>query len=244
MSSVPQVFQFEHDGKSTEIRTTIHQGEPYFVGSDVCQGLGIVNHRDAIANLPETWKTRVGVTDSIGRIQSTLCIKEAGVYKLAFRSNKPEAEAFTNWVASEVLPSIRKTGSYHTGQSNNSLEYRYRLSGSTPQDIKRDQAILARLQEADALLTGKRTVREEKAPHNHPAISAGQKRSTEEKILQYIKEHQHITHDTDLIPTARNLSRYTREPMKRLRADIQDLLDQGKIETFSIGKASCYRLTA
>ena len=44
-------------------------------------------------------------------LQATL-IKEPAVYKLAFRSNKPEAEAFTEWVAEEVLPSIRKTGSY------------------------------------------------------------------------------------------------------------------------------------
>ena len=41
-------------------------------------------------------------------------INEAATYKLAFRSNKPEADVFTNWVASEVLPSIRKTGKYET----------------------------------------------------------------------------------------------------------------------------------
>lgn len=43
-------------------------------------------------------------------------VNEAGLYKLAFRSNKPEADRFVNWVASDVLPSIRRTGSYTVGQ--------------------------------------------------------------------------------------------------------------------------------
>lgn len=44
--------------------------------------------------------------------QSFKCINEPAVYKLAFRSSKPRAEAFTNWIASEVVPAIRKTGKY------------------------------------------------------------------------------------------------------------------------------------
>lgn len=108
-SQAVTVFNFQG---SQEVRTTIQEGEIYCVGIDVCQGLGIANHRDAIASLPEKWKSVVGISDPHGRIQPTLCVKEPGVYKLAFRSNKPEAEAFTEWVAEEVLPSIRKTGQY------------------------------------------------------------------------------------------------------------------------------------
>ena len=48
-------------------------------------------------------------------------ISEPAVYKLAFRSNKPEADTFTNWVASEVLPSIRKTGKYETTPQKKAL---------------------------------------------------------------------------------------------------------------------------
>lgn len=107
-SKAVQVFNFQ----GNDLRVEIIDGEPWFVGIDVCQGLGIANHRDAIANLPQKWKSVVGVTDPHGRIQPTLCIKEPALYKLAFRSNKPEAEVFTEWVAEEVLPSIRKTGSY------------------------------------------------------------------------------------------------------------------------------------
>ena len=48
-------------------------------------------------------------------------ISEPAVYKLAFRSNKPEADAFTNWVASEVLPAIRKTGKYEAKPGKKAL---------------------------------------------------------------------------------------------------------------------------
>jgi len=52
------------------------------------------------------------IPDSLGRSQSTTFLNEAGLYKFAFRSNKPEADKFTNWVAGEVLPQLRKTGRY------------------------------------------------------------------------------------------------------------------------------------
>ena len=50
--------------------------------------------------------------DSLGRLQKTVFINESAVYKLAFRSRKPEAERFTDWIAGEVIPQIRKTGKY------------------------------------------------------------------------------------------------------------------------------------
>jgi len=52
------------------------------------------------------------IPDPLGRLQSTFFISEPAVYMVAFRSNKPDAIRFTKWVASEVLPSIRKTGTY------------------------------------------------------------------------------------------------------------------------------------
>lgn len=51
---------------------------------------------------------------TIKGIRSVNCVNEAGLYKLIMRSDKPEAQAFQNWIASEVLPSIRKTGMYMT----------------------------------------------------------------------------------------------------------------------------------
>lgn len=87
-----------------------------FVAADVCRVLDISNSRDAVSRLPEQMKG-VGIADTQGGKQSVTCITEAGLYKLAFTSRKLEAEKFTEWVASEVIPSIRLHGAYMTPQT-------------------------------------------------------------------------------------------------------------------------------
>ncbi|AMA72753.1 hypothetical protein ACH33_07735 [Aneurinibacillus sp. XH2] len=114
MSNMPTIFNF----KDREVRVVMVNNEPWFVAKDVCEVLEIKNHRDATARLKNSMKRAVGVTDAIGRVQETTVINEAGVYKITFASTKPEAEKFTDWLAEEVIPSIRKTGSYSV-QSNN-----------------------------------------------------------------------------------------------------------------------------
>jgi anti-repressor protein len=105
-----QVFTF----KAFAVRAVTKNGEPWFVAADVCNVLGIGNSRDAMGRLPATMRDDVGITDTIGRNQIVNAVNEAGLYKLAFTSRKPEAEAFTDWVASDVLPAIRKHGMYAT----------------------------------------------------------------------------------------------------------------------------------
>ncbi|MGN7284304.1 BRO family protein [Shouchella rhizosphaerae] len=95
-----------------EVRIVNHDGEPWFVAKDVCRVLDIKNHSDAVSRLRNSQKSVLGISDPHGRVQNTTVLNEAGVYKLVFRSNKPEAEKFSDWVAEEVLPSIRKTGSF------------------------------------------------------------------------------------------------------------------------------------
>jgi prophage antirepressor-like protein len=103
------VFNFE----SHNVRTVIDDdGEIWFVAKDVCESLGISNHRDALTRLDDDEKDDVGITDTIGRTQQNSIINESGLYKLAFTSRKEEAKRFTKWVTSEVLPTIRKTGKY------------------------------------------------------------------------------------------------------------------------------------
>jgi prophage antirepressor-like protein len=96
-----------------QVRTVIKDGEPWFVAKDVCEILEISNHRDATDRLNHSMKG-VAITDTLGGSQEVNVISEAGLYKLVFTSRKPEAEKFTDWVASEVIPSIRKTGQYTT----------------------------------------------------------------------------------------------------------------------------------
>jgi len=101
-----------------EIRTIQKDGEPWFVLKDVARVLGIDNHKDISKRLE---------TDEVGRFESPhpqspektiemVCVNEYGLYKVIFRSDKPKAKPFTNWVTHEVLPSIRKTGGYQTGR--------------------------------------------------------------------------------------------------------------------------------
>ena len=95
------------------IRTvTDESGNIWFVAKDVCKALEIVNHRDATSQLDEDEKNGVGITDAMGRTQQVTVISESGLYALVFRSRKQEARAFSKWVRAEVLPTLRKTGSY------------------------------------------------------------------------------------------------------------------------------------
>lgn len=93
------------------IRTIMKDGDPWFVAADICASLDIANVSQAVENLDEDEKG-ISITDTPGGKQSMLYVSLPGLYKLTFRSNKPEAKAFTRWVTHEVLPAILKTGSY------------------------------------------------------------------------------------------------------------------------------------
>lgn len=115
-SNTPSIFNFHNH----EIRVIKVNGEPWFVASDVAEALGYRDATNAARNLGEHQKsdTQIASTSSNGSTQmrSVTIISESGLYRLVLRSRKPEAEAFSDWVTGEVLPSIRKTGSYQVGQ--------------------------------------------------------------------------------------------------------------------------------
>jgi prophage antirepressor-like protein len=99
-------FTFENHA----VRTIVVDGSPWFVAGDVCDVLGIVNARDAIADFPDTEKNTVVINDGIPGNPAKNVVNEPGLYRLIFQSRKPEAEKFKTWVFNEVLPSIRRTG--------------------------------------------------------------------------------------------------------------------------------------
>lgn len=102
------VFEFQ----SRKLRVIEHKGEPWFIGKEVCEALAFKNHRQALTVLSPHQRDYVQIADAIGRLRETSIISEGGLCKLAFRSSKKEAEAFTDKVVDEILPAIRKTGSY------------------------------------------------------------------------------------------------------------------------------------
>lgn len=97
---------------ATTVRTITIDGEPWFVLADLCAVLGLRQFRtdrlddDVIRNHP--------IPDALGRRQNATLVNESGMYEVVIRSDKPDAVAFRRWITSEVLPSIRRTGSYGT----------------------------------------------------------------------------------------------------------------------------------
>lgn len=114
-----KIFDF---GKDQEpVRVQVIDGEPWFVGKDVCTVLGFRQYRNAIASLDDDEKGCVVVVDTLGGKQSFTGISESGVYHLIFQSRKPKARSFRKWVTAEVLPSIRKYGVYRLTPSGESV---------------------------------------------------------------------------------------------------------------------------
>ena len=108
---------------NAEISCFVFNGEPYFKGVEVAKVLGHQNERNAVfKHVPlkfknklsfMTSKLRLPQTDSLSKTDlDSYWISEAGLYKLVFKSRTESAEIFTDWVCEEVLPQIRKTGSY------------------------------------------------------------------------------------------------------------------------------------
>lgn len=87
------------------------QGNPWFVAKDVCRLLELGNPRTSLALLDSDEKG-VHTVDTLGGKQEMTTVSESGLYSLIFRSRKPEAKRFRKWVTSEVLPTLRKTGTY------------------------------------------------------------------------------------------------------------------------------------
>lgn len=103
-----QIFNNEEFG---EVRTAVVNDEPMFCLADICRVLEIKNVSDCKSRLRQK---AIVTTDTLtnGGKQKMIFIDESNLYKTIFQSRKESAERFTEWVTSEVLPSIRKTGSY------------------------------------------------------------------------------------------------------------------------------------
>ena len=122
MSNI-QVFNHPQFG---DIRTTGTPDNPEFCAMDLCRALGYKNGRDALAKHvddPDVAKRDMGVvtgkkadgTDAVQMVSASF-VNESGMYSLVLGSTLPQAKQFKRWITSEVLPSIRKTGSYSVEQ--------------------------------------------------------------------------------------------------------------------------------
>lgn len=105
-----QIFNNEEFG---EVRTVLVDNEPMFCLVDICRALDISNPSKVAQRLDEDERTKL----ELGRQGETNFITESGLYAVILRSDKPNAKKFRKWVTSEVLPTIRKTGSYNKPMS-------------------------------------------------------------------------------------------------------------------------------
>lgn len=116
MKNLPQIFNY----KGMSVRTVVKDGEPWFVLKDVCDVLGL-RSPDVKQRLSDDVVSTHTVKDALGRDNTASIVNEDGLYDVILESRKPEAKAFRKWVTSEVLPTIRKTGSYSINQVPNEV---------------------------------------------------------------------------------------------------------------------------
>lgn len=118
MNEIMQTFNYDNN----QVRTVLQDGEPWFVLKDVCKVLNLSTPKRVAERLDNDEVSLTHLIDAIGRSQKTTIINESGLYGVILRSDKPQAKPFRRWVTHEVLPAIRKTGSY-TDTENKFAKY-------------------------------------------------------------------------------------------------------------------------
>lgn len=104
-----QIFNSPEFG---QVRSIMIEDEPWFVGKDVAEALGYKDPRSAISRRVDMEDRGVAKMTTPSGAQDMTTINESGLYSLILSSKLPNAKKFKRWVTSEVLPALRKTGSY------------------------------------------------------------------------------------------------------------------------------------
>lgn len=127
---VNEIQLFSYGEENRPVRTIEIDGEVWFVAKDVCDILELVDVTSALRSLDDDERDTLRIYESVSNntpqnkrsIQSrgnpnVNIISEPGLYKLAFKSHKPEAKKFVRWVTHTVLPTIRRTGRFNVSES-------------------------------------------------------------------------------------------------------------------------------
>jgi prophage antirepressor-like protein len=200
-----QVFAFE----GAAVRTLTINGEPWFVGKDACEVVGISKYRDALAQLDEDERVSAAV-DTPGGTQQMVLVSEPGIYALMLISRSPRVKAFRRWITHEVIPSIRKTGSYSVAEVS-----RKDLALMVIQAEEEKEALVTRVRELEpaahawdvlASASGDYSLRDSAFILNRdPNIDTGQQR-----LMKLIRALNMV--DRNGTPYARHASHLTERP--------------------------------
>lgn len=137
-----KIFQNAEFG---QMRTVEINGEPWFVGKDVAEALGYAKARNAIAShVLDEDKKDAPIQGTPGGTQAMTIINESGLYALIFGSKLESAQRFKHWVTSEVLPAIRKTGSYAMPQGKELLALAVIEAQNTILKLEHDKEFLSK----------------------------------------------------------------------------------------------------
>ncbi|EIS6372238.1 ORF6C domain-containing protein [Staphylococcus pseudintermedius] len=146
-----QTFNFE----DLPVRTLTVDDEPYFVGNDVAQILGYEDYRGAINKKVDSEDKLRSQIDHAGQKRSVTLINESGLYSLIFSSKLDSAKRFKRWVTSEVLPTIRKTGTYQVpSDPMQALELMFEATKQTKEEIESVKADVIDLKDNQKLDAG------------------------------------------------------------------------------------------
>lgn len=118
-----EIVPFNFNG--SDVRVVNKDEQHWFVAKDICDVLELTDTNMAVSHLDEDEKLTQAILGS-GQKRNVWTVNESGLYNLIFKSRKEKARAFRKWVTSEVLPAIRKTGSYsavNTKSINAKLQY-------------------------------------------------------------------------------------------------------------------------
>lgn len=196
-----QSFSYQNN----EVRTVEMNGEPWFVLKDVCEVLGIADHKVTARRLETDEVCQTPLTDSMGRQQETTVINESGLYNVILRSDKPEAKPFRKWVTSEVLPSIRKHGAYMTPETLQAAILNPDTMIQLCQQLKAEQDKNAQLTAVNSQLTVDKQIMQPKADYFDELISrnlltsfretAKQLEIKEKNFIQFLLDKKYIYRD-------------------------------------------------
>lgn len=179
-----------------EIRTVAVNGETFVMLKDVCTVLEIGNPSQAKTRLKKDGVIINEVIDSLGRTQKADFINESNLYKLIFQSRKPQAERFSEWVTSDVLPTIRKHGMYATEELLDNPDLLIQVATQLKEEKQRNKLLQEQNKEmkpkaifADAVASSKESilVRELAKLLKQNGVNTGEKR-----LFEYLRENGYL----------------------------------------------------
>ena len=163
-----QVFSF----KDNQVRTQQQNNEVWFCLKDVCDILELTNPSVVMSRLNKEGVTKFNLGSRSGE---TNFINESNLYKVIFQSRKPQAEQFTEWVTSEVLPTIRKTGSYQVPTNPmQALELMFQAQKETNDEVAKHDMRIKELEDNKLL-----------SPSEYNYIASAIKRKAKETLTLF-----------------------------------------------------------